>query len=142
LLVEAARTGKIVNVKKAQFLSATDMQYPAGKILECENTQIMLTERGTIMSPGNLVVDFRNIPEMKKLGYPVVMDCTHAVQKPSTGTTTGGNREYVRPIALAAKAFGANGYFLEVHPEPDKGLSDAPNMYPLDKLENLILELI
>lgn len=142
LLVEAARTGKIVNVKKAQFLSATDMQYPAGKILECENTQIMLTERGTIMSPGNLVVDFRNIPEMKKLGYPVVMDCTHAVQKPSTGTTTGGNREYVRPIALAAKAFGANGYFLEVHPEPDKGLSDAPNMYPLDKLEMLIKEIL
>ena len=142
LLVEAARTGKIVNIKKAQFLSATDMQYPAGKVLECGNKQIMLTERGTIMSPGNLVVDFRNIPEMKKLGYPVVMDCTHAVQKPSTGTTTGGNREYVRPIALAAKAFGANGYFLEVHPEPDKGLSDAPNMYPLDKLESLILELL
>ena len=142
LLIEAARTGKIVNIKKAQFLSAADMQYPAGKVLECENTQIMLTERGTIMSPGNLVVDFRNIPEMKKLGYPVVMDCTHAVQKPSTGTTTGGNREYVRPIALAAKAFGANGYFLEVHPEPDKGLSDAPNMYPLDKLEKLIKEIL
>lgn len=142
LLVEAARTGKIVNIKKAQFLSAADMQYPAGKVLECENTQIMLTERGTIMSPGNLVVDFRNIPEMKKLGYPVVMDCTHSVQKPSTGTTTGGNREYVHPIAFAAKAFGANGYFLEVHPDPDKGLSDAPNMYQLDKLEMLIRELL
>ncbi len=142
LLIEAARTGKIVNIKKAQFLSAADMQYPAGKVLESENSQVMLTERGTIMSPGNLVVDFRNIPEMKKLGFPVVMDCTHAVQKPSTGTTTGGNREYVRPIALAAKAFGANGYFLEVHPDPDKGLSDAPNMYPLDKLEMLVKELI
>lgn len=142
LLVEAARTGKIVNIKKAQFLNAVDMKYPAEKVLECGNIQVMLTERGTIMSPGNLVVDFRNIPAMKTLGYPVVMDCTHAVQKPSTGTTTGGNREYVRPIALAAKAFGANGYFLEVHPEPDKGLSDAPNMYPLNKLESLIVELL
>lgn len=142
LLVEAAKTGKIVNIKKAQFLSAFDMKYPAEKVLECGNEQVMLTERGTIMSPGNLVVDYRNIPEMKKLGYPVVMDCTHAVQKPSTGTTTGGNREYVRPIALAAKAFDANGYFLEVHPDPDKGLSDAPNMYPLDKLEILIKEIL
>ena len=142
LLVEAARTGKIVNIKKAQFLNAADMKYPSEKVIECGNTQVMLTERGSIMSPGNLVVDFRNIPAMQTLGFPVVMDCTHAVQKPSIGTTTGGNREFVRPVALAAKAFGANGYFFEVHPDPDKGLSDAPNMYRLDKLADLIKELL
>jgi 2-dehydro-3-deoxyphosphooctonate aldolase (KDO 8-P synthase) len=142
LLVESARTGRIVNIKKAQFLSAADMYYPAEKVKESGNPMVLLTERGTTMSPGNLVVDFRNIPAMKSLGYPVVMDCTHAVQKPSTGATTGGNREYVRPMALAARAFGASGYFLEVHPDPDKGLSDAPNMYPLAQLESLLKELV
>lgn len=142
LLVEAANTGKIVNIKKAQFLNAMDMKYPAEKIIDSGNHQVMLTERGTMMSPGNLVVDFRNIPVMQSLGYPVVMDCTHAVQKPSTGATTGGNREFVRPIALAAKAFGAKGYFLEVHPDPDRGLSDAPNMFPINEFENLIKELL
>lgn len=142
LLAEAARTNKIVNIKKAQFLSAGDMKYPAEKVIECGNAKVFLTERGSIMSPGNLVVDFRNIPAMQALGFPVIMDCTHAVQKPSTGNTTGGNREYVRPVALSAKAFGANGYFFEVHPDPDKGLSDAPNMYPLQMFEDLIMELL
>lgn len=141
LLVQAAKTGKIVNIKKAQFLSAGDMRYPAEKVKESGNDQILLTERGTMMSPGNLVVDFRNIPALKSLDYPVVMDCTHAVQQPSTGDTTGGNREFVRPIALAAKAFGTSGYFMEVHPDPDRGLSDAPNMYPLAELEKLLTEL-
>jgi len=141
LLVAAGKTGKIVNVKKAQFLSAADMKYPAEKLKESGNSQIILTERGNIMGYGNLVVDFRNIPALKEHGYPVVMDCTHAVQKPG-GATTGGNREFVKPIALAAKAFGTHGYFFEVHPDPDKGLSDAPNMYPLAALEELITLLI
>lgn len=141
LVVEAAKTGKIVNIKKAQFLSAQDMKFPAEKVLAYDNKQIMLTERGNLMGYNNLVVDFRNIQELKKFGYPVVMDCTHSVQKPG-GMTTGGNREYVRFMALAAKVFGANGYFLEVHPNPDKGLSDAANMYQLSKLEALLEELV
>ena len=141
LVVEAAKTGKIVNIKKAQFLTAQDMKFPAEKVLAFDNKQVMLTERGNMLGYNNLVVDFRNIPELKKFGYPVVMDCTHSVQRPG-GMTTGGNREYVRYMALAAKVFGANGYFLEVHPDPDKGLSDAANMYELSKLEALLLELI
>jgi 2-dehydro-3-deoxyphosphooctonate aldolase (KDO 8-P synthase) len=142
LLVEAAKTGKIVNIKKAQFLSALDMKYPAEKVKEAGNDKVMLTERGTMMSPSNLVVDFRNIPIMKSLGYPVVMDCTHSVQKPGGSSTTGGNREFIPPIAMAAKAFGAEGYFFEVHPDPDKGLSDGPNMFPLKSFENLLLNLL
>ena len=137
LLVEAAKTGRIINIKKAQFLSADDMKYPAEKILSADNQQIILTERGTAMGQNSLVVDFRNISIMKKLGYPVVMDCTHAVQQPG-GNITRGNRTYVKPIALAAKAFGANGFFIETHPTPEKGLSDAMNMYPLDEMENFI----
>lgn len=142
LLVEAARTGRIVNIKKAQFLTAADMKYPASKVAETGNDNILLTERGSTMSPGNLVVDFRNIPSMKQLKYPVIMDCTHAVQQPGGGEITGGNREFVKPVALAAAAFGANGYFFEVHPNPDKGLSDAANMYPLSQFKQLIQTLI
>ncbi len=142
LLVAAARTGKIVNVKKAQFLSASDMKYPAEKVKESGDEQILLTERGNIMGYNNLVVDFRNIPALKEHGYPVVMDCTHAVQKPGGGSTTGGNREFVVPIALAARAFGANGYFFEVHPDPDNALSDGPNMLFLESLELIISKLL
>lgn len=142
LLIEAAKTQKIVNIKKAQFLSALDMKYPAEKVIESGNKKIMLIERGTMMGPGNLVVDFRNIPIMKSLGFPVVMDCTHAVQKPSESSTTGGNREFIEPIAKAAKAFGVNGYFFEVHPNPDNSLSDGPNMLFLDSLERIISELL
>lgn len=142
LLVEAARTSKIVNIKKAQFLSADDMKYPAEKVKESGNNKIMLTERGNIMGYNNLVVDFRNISRLKEFGYPVIMDCTHAVQCPGQGATTGGNREFVKPMALAAKAFGASGYFFETHPNPDKGLSDAANMYPLHDLRKLIRSLI
>ncbi|WP_339816155.1 3-deoxy-8-phosphooctulonate synthase [uncultured Imperialibacter sp.] len=142
LLVESAKTGKIVNIKKAQFLAATDMKYAVEKVKESGNDEILLTERGSIFGYGNLVVDFRNIPVMKSLGVPVVMDCTHAVQKPSGGSTTGGNREYIEPVAFSAKAFGTSGYFFEVHPDPDKGLSDGPNMYYLDKFEGLLERLL
>jgi len=142
LLVAAAQTGEIVNIKKAQFLSTADMKYPAEKLKEAGNEKIILTERGTMMSPGNLVVDFRNIPLLQQHGYPVVMDCTHSVQQHGGGATTGGNRNYITPIALAAKAFGARGYFFEVHPEPDKALSDGPNMLMLEKFESVLAKLI
>lgn len=142
LVVAAAQTNKIVNIKKAQFLCALDMKYPVEKVSETGNNKILLTERGSTMGPGNLVVDFRNIPMMQTLGYPVVMDCTHSVQKPGGASTTGGNREYIEPIAYAAKAFGANGYFFEVHPDPDKGLSDGPNMLYLDSFEKIVSDLV
>ena len=143
LLTAAAQTGRIVNIKKAQFLSGIDMYYPAEKVKEAGNNQILLTERGNMYGYNNLVVDFRNIADMKSLVYPVVMDCTHSVQRPgAAGGKTGGNREFVPAMALAAKAFGASGYFLEVHPDPDKALSDGPNMLYLKDLENLVQKLI
>lgn len=142
LLIAAAKTGKIINIKKAQFLAAANMSYPAEKVKESGNNQIILTERGNMMGYSDLVVDFRNIPVLKSFGFPVVMDCTHSVQKPGAGATTGGNREYVKPMAMAAKAFGANGYFFEVHPDPDRGLSDAPNMYQLSMFEELLYSLL
>lgn len=141
LVVAAAQTGRVVNIKKAQFLTAEDMKYPLEKAKSTGNEQVWLTERGNIMGYNNLVVDFRNIPAMKLHGVPVIMDCTHAVQQPGGGVT-GGNRALVKPMALAAKAFGADGYFFEVHPDPPKGLSDAANMYYLDRFEDLLDELI
>ena len=142
LLIAAAKTGKIVNIKKAQFLSGEDMEFPAQKVVESGNDQVLLTERGNIYGYNNLVVDFRNIPDMKQFGFPVVMDCTHAVQRPGgAGGKTGGNREFVPSMALAAKAFGANGYFIETHPNPEAAKSDGPNMLPLDQLEALIGKL-
>jgi 2-dehydro-3-deoxyphosphooctonate aldolase (KDO 8-P synthase) len=142
LLVAAAQTGKIINIKKAQFLGAASMCFPAEKVKDSGNNKIILTERGNMMGYGDLVVDFRNIPVLKSFGFPVVMDCTHAVQRPGAGSTTGGNREFIKPIAMAAKAFGANGYFFEVHPDPDRGLSDGPNMYPLGIFEELLHSLL
>lgn len=142
LLVAAAQTGAVVNIKKAQFLSGTDMYFPAEKVRVAGNPHLLLTERGNMMGYNNLVVDFRNIPLMQAHGYPVVMDCTHAVQRPGAGGgSTSGNREYVPAMALAAKAFGANGYFLEVHPDPDQAWSDGPNMLPLHQLEAVIQSL-
>lgn len=142
LLTAAAQTGRIVNIKKAQFLSAADMYYPAEKVKEAGNNQILLTERGNMYGYNNLVVDFRNIADMKSLGYPVVMDCTHSVQRPgAVGGKTGGNREFVPAMALAAKAFGASGYFMEVHPDPEKALSDGPNMLYLKDLDPLVAKL-
>lgn len=143
LLVAAAETGKIINIKKAQFLSGADMEFPAKKVTESGNNQVLLTERGTMFGYNNLVVDFRNLPEMKQLGFPVIMDCTHSVQRPGgAGGKTGGNREYVPQMALAAKAFGAQGWFMETHPDPDNAKSDGPNMVPLADLKRIIESLI
>ncbi|MBW4871911.1 3-deoxy-8-phosphooctulonate synthase [Prevotella buccae] len=143
LLVAAARTGRIVNIKKAQFLSGRDMRYPTEKALESGAKEVWLTERGNSFGYNNLVVDFRNIPDMKEIVPTVIMDCTHSVQRPSAGEgKTVGDRKFVPSMAMAAKAFGATGYFFEVHPEPDKGLSDAANMLELDKLEALANRII
>lgn len=142
LLVAAAKTGKIVNIKKAQFLSGKDMKYPVEKCKESGAKEIWLTERGNSFGYNNLVVDFRNIPDMQEFSETVIMDCTHSVQRPSAGNgKTVGDRKFVPSMALAAKAFGANGYFFEVHPDPDKGLSDAANMLELANLESLIVQL-
>ena len=142
LLVAAAKTGKTVNIKKAQFLSGNDMRYPVEKAREAGAKDVWLTERGNMFGYNNLIVDFRNIPDMLQITPTVVMDCTHSVQRPGgAGGKTGGDRQFVPAMALAAKAFGANGWFFEVHPDPDKGLSDAANMLPLDKLKELIEKL-
>ena len=143
LLVAAAKTGKTVNIKKAQFLSGADMKYPYQKAMESGAKDVWLTERGNSFGYNNLVVDFRNIPDMLAIAPRVIMDCTHSVQRPgAAGGKTGGNREYVPAMALAAMAFGANGYFFEVHPDPDNALSDGPNMLQLDNLENVIKSLL
>lgn len=143
LLVAAAKTGKTVNVKKAQFLSGVDMRYPYEKACEAGAGEVWLTERGNSFGYNNLVVDFRNIPDMLQIAQTVVMDCTHSVQRPgAAGGKTGGNREFVPAMAQAARAFGANGFFFEVHPDPDQGLSDGPNMLQLDQLEHLIKTLL
>lgn len=143
LLVAAAKTGKVVNIKKAQFLSGADMKYPVEKAKAAGAADVWLTERGNTFGYNNLVVDFRNIPDMKEIVPTVIMDCTHSVQRPGgLGGKTGGDRRFVPSMALAAKAFGATGYFFEVHPNPDKGLSDGPNMLELDKLEGLISTLL
>ncbi len=143
LLMAAARTGKTVNVKKAQFLSGLDMQYPVEKVREAGGQDIWLTERGNIYGYNNLVVDFRNIADMKRFTPMVIMDCTHSVQRPGAADgKTGGNREFVPAMALAAKAFGATGYFFEVHPYPDNALSDGPNMLYLNKLESVLKTIL
>ena len=143
LLVEAAKTGKLINVKKAQFLAPWDMANVVRKLEESGNKNIMLCERGTSFGYNTLVVDMTGIVEMKKFGYPVVFDATHSVQKPGgKGTATGGNRENVEPLAKAAIAAGADALFFEVHPDPDKALSDGPNMVPLDEFEGLLERVI
>lgn len=153
LLVAAAQTGRIVNIKKAQFLGASDMRYPVDKVREsaaeaCEKgrinavPEVWLTERGTMFGPGNLVVDFRNLSAMAPLCDRVIMDCTHACQRPGGAGTTGGDRRFVPPMALAAKAFGAQGYFFETHPNPESALSDGPNMLCLDDLQQLLESLM
>ena len=139
LLVAAAKTGKLVNVKKAQFLAPWDMGNVVRKLEDSCNRNIMLCERGSTFGYNTLVVDMTGILEMKKFGYPVVFDATHSVQKPGgKGTATGGNREYVEPLAKAAIAAGADALFFEVHPEPDNALSDGPNMVRLDEFEGLL----
>lgn len=143
LLVAAAKTGKTVNIKKAQFLSGMDMRYPVEKAMEAGAKEVWLTERGNMYGYNNLVVDFRNIADMLDITPRVVMDCTHSVQRPGAGGgKTSGDRRFVPSMALAANAFGANGYFFEVHPDPDHALSDGPNMLFLDKLEGLVEKLL
>ena len=143
LLVAAAETGKIINVKKAQFLAPWDMANVVKKIEDSGNKNIMLCERGTTFGYNTLVVDMTGIVEMKKFGYPVVMDATHSVQKPGgKGNATGGNRAYVEPLAKAAAAAGADAFFFEVHPDPDNALSDGPNMVKLDEFEGVLERLI
>lgn len=139
LLIAAAKTDRIINIKKAQFLAPWDMRNVVQKVEQVGNKKIMLCERGTCFGYNTLVVDMTSIYEMKKLGYPVVMDATHSVQKPGgKGNATGGNREYVEPLAKAAIAAGADALFLEVHPEPERALSDGPNMVRLDEMEDLL----
>lgn len=143
LLVAAAKTGKTVNIKKAQFLSGADMRYPVEKAKEAGAQDVWLTERGNSFGYNNLVVDFRNIDDMLQIVPNVIMDCTHSVQRPGAGGgKTGGDRKFVPAMARAAKAFGATGYFFEVHPTPDEGLSDAANMLELSKLEAVIQALL
>lgn len=143
LLVAAAKTGKLVNVKKAQFLAPWDMKNVVTKLEEAGNSNIMLCERGTSFGYNTLVVDMSGLVEMKKFGYPVIFDATHSVQKPGgKGNSTGGNREYVRYLARAAAATGIDGLFAEVHPEPDNALSDGPNMVKLSEFEQVLDEIL
>ena len=143
LLVAAARTGRTVNIKNAQFLSGEDRRYPYEQAMKAGAGEVWLTERGNMYGYNNLVVDFRNIPDMLGIASTVVMDCTHSVQRPgAAGGKTGGNREFVPAMARAARAFGANGFFFEVHPDPDHALSDGPNMLYLNDLENVIKSLL
>lgn len=143
LLVAAAKTGRTVNIKKAQFLSGEDMRYPVEKAREAGAKEVWLTERGNTFGYNNLVVDFRNLPVMSQWADRVIMDCTHSVQRPGGGGgCTSGDRQYVPAMALAAKAFGAEGYFFEVHPNPDNALSDGPNMLFLNQLQKVVESLL
>ncbi len=143
LLTAAARTGRIINIKKAQFLSGRDMRYPVEKALDAGANEVWLTERGNIYGYNNLVVDFRNIADMLDIVSTVIMDCTHSVQRPGAGDgRTTGDRRFVPQMAMAAKAFGATGYFMEVHPNPDHALSDGPNMLQLSDLENVVKNIL
>jgi 2-dehydro-3-deoxyphosphooctonate aldolase (KDO 8-P synthase) len=138
LLIAAAKTGKIVNIKKGQFLAPEQMGSLVKKVEDSGNHNILLTDRGCSFGYNNLVVDFRAIPIMQSFGYPVVFDATHSVQLPGAqGTCSGGDRRFVPTLAKAAMAAGANVLFFEVHPDPDKGLCDGPNMIALDKAEEL-----
>lgn len=139
LLVAAGKTGKVINIKKAQFLSGVEMKHAVKKVESTGNKNIMLCERGTMFGYNNLVVDYRNLVDMRQFGYPVVMDVTHSTQKPGgLDGKSGGNREYAPYLAAAAAAVGVNGFFFEVHRDPDKALSDGPNMIKLSDFKNLL----
>lgn len=143
LLVAAARTGKVVNIKKGQFLSPGAMQFAAQKVVDAGNRQVMLTERGTTFGYTDLVVDYRGIPQMQAFGFPVVMDVTHSLQQPNqTSGVTGGMPALIETIAKAAIAVGADGLFIETHPEPAVAKSDGANMLQLDLLEGLLTRLV
>ncbi len=143
LLIAAAKTGKIINVKKGQFVSGEAMKFALDKINKAGNNKVILTERGNSFGYTDLVVDYRNIPIMKKHGAPVVMDCTHSLQHPNQSSgVTGGNPQMIETIAKAAIATGADGLFIETHPHPSKALSDGANMLQLDLLEDLLKKLV
>ena len=143
LLLAAGKTGRIINVKKAQFLAPWDMKNVVEKLESTGNHKIMLCERGTTFGYNRLIVDMTGIMEMKKFGYPVVFDATHSVQRPGgDGSSTGGNRAYVEPLAKAAVAAGADALFFEVHPDPDNAKSDGPNMVRLDEFEGLLRRVL
>jgi 2-dehydro-3-deoxyphosphooctonate aldolase (KDO 8-P synthase) len=143
LLIAAAKTGKIVNVKKGQFVSGEAMKFAVDKIKAAGNNKVMLTERGTTFGYQDLVVDYRNIPAMQAHGVPVIMDVTHSLQQPNqTSGVTGGNPQLIGTIAKAAIAAGADGLFIETHPDPSKAKSDGANMLQLDLLENLLTQLV
>jgi len=142
LLVAAARSGKFVNVKKGQFVSPFDMKYAVDKIEKSGNRKIMLTERGSTFGYNNLVVDFRSFQIMREFGHPVIFDATHSVQLPSAGSgCSGGDRRFVVPLARAAVAFGCDGMFIEVHPQPEKALCDGPNSVPLSEVRALLKQV-
>jgi len=142
LLEAAGESGKIVNIKKGQFLAPDDMKYQAEKVAATGNRKIFLTERGTTFGYNNLVVDMRGLVIMKRIGYPVIFDATHSIQMPSKDKgVSGGNPEFILPLARAAAAVGVDGFFIETHPDPRKALSDASSMMKLDRMENLLLQL-
>lgn len=143
LLIAAAKTGKVVNIKKGQFLSGAAMRFAVEKINDSGNEKVILTDRGNSFGYSDLVVDFRNLPEMKAIGAPVVMDVTHSLQQPNQSSgVTGGKPALIETIAKAAIAVGADGLFIETHPQPSIAKSDGANMLPLDQLENLLKKLI
>lgn len=143
LLIAAAKTGKIVNIKKAQFLSGVDMKYPLEKVYAAGNKQVMLTERGSMFGYGNLVVDFRNLVDMQQFNVPVIMDLTHSTQKPGAlDGKSGGNPEYTPYFAAASSACGIKGFFAETHPEPEKALSDGSNMIKLNEFPSLLEKIV
>jgi 2-dehydro-3-deoxyphosphooctonate aldolase (KDO 8-P synthase) len=143
LLISTAKTNRIVNIKKAQFLDGKDMIHPLTKVKESGNDKIMLTERGSMFGLGNLVVDFRQIIDMKEFGYPVIMDVTHSTQKPSAlGGTSGGDRKYAPYMAKLANAVGVDGFFFEVHENPEEALSDGPNMVYLKDFNNILKRIV
>lgn len=143
LLVAAAKTGKVVNIKKGQFLSPETMKFAALKVTDSGNEKVILTERGTTFGYGDLVVDYRGIPTMKEFGFPVVMDITHSLQQPNQSSgVTGGKPQLIETIAKAAVAVGADGLFIETHPDPISAKSDGANMLPLDQLEGLLTKLL
>lgn len=143
LIVAASRHAKVVNIKKGQMLSGQDMRHAYRKATESGAKEVWLTERGNMFGYNNLIVDFRNIATMRDIAPTVVMDCTHSVQQPGAcGERSGGDCSYIEAMALAAKAFGANGYFFEVHPTPDRALCDGANSLHLDRLKNVIEKLI
>ncbi len=143
LLIAAAKTGKVVNIKKGQFLSAASMKFAVDKVKDSGNDQVILTDRGNTFGYQDLVVDFRGIPEMRSFGVPVVMDCTHSLQQPNQAAgVTGGKPALIETIAKAAIAVGADGLFIETHPDPKSAKSDGENMLPLAQLEELLTKLV